>query len=299
LADSAPFALEWDGRDALAARLLPVLLSEDEASIPADYPAGDHAGATTEIRAARIAAASPELPDGATGGIWRERALHGLSELAREVQQASRAGTWRVPFALSLTPRWPLVGQTHGVQSSDWQRLAELAAPVDARDAQPFVLSGVLPEVGVNGLVIYRYARPTARDYLSAWLAHLVLCASAPAGVEPRTRWFGEGQHFELTRVADAPARLAELLAFYQAGLRVPLHFFPKSAWAYLADGTAEAHKVWQGSLFSRGEAQDAYLELALRDLPTPGAVLDPVFEQLAKAVFGPLAEHLRESELS
>ena len=300
LADSAPFALDWDGRDALAARLLPVLLSEDEASISVDDPAGDYAAdPTAEMRAARIAAASPELPDGATGGIWRERALDGLTELAREVHQASRAGTWRMPFALSLTPCWPLAAQAHGVASADWQRLAALAGPVDARDSQPFVLSGVLPEVGANGLVIYRYARPTARDYLSAWLAHLVLCASAPAGVEPHTRWFGEGQHFELTRVADAPARLAELLAFRQAGLRVPLHFFPKSAWAYLADGTAEAHKVWQGSLFSRGEAEDAYLDLALRDLSTPGAVLDPVFEQLAKAVFGPLSEHLRESESS
>jgi len=156
-----------------------------------------------------------------------------------------------------------------------------------------------------TGKSLQRWLRLSMREirnrsfYLSAWLAHLVLCASAPDGVELHTRWFGEGRHFELTRVTDAPARLAELLAFYQAGLRVPLHFFPKSAWAYLSEGTAEAHKVWQGSLFSRAEAEDAYLDLALRDLSTPGAVLDPVFEQLAKAVFGPLSEHLRESEPS
>jgi exodeoxyribonuclease V gamma subunit len=286
LADNAPFTLDWSGRDALAARLLPVLLSQGERA---------HAGP-----AARIAAASPELPDGATGAIWRERALHGLTELADEVQQACRAGTWRMPFALALAPRWPAAADAGGASemaSAAWQALAALAAPATAAQPEPLVLSGVLPGVGAGGLVIYRYARPTARDYLSAWLAHLVLCASAPAGVNLCTRWFGEAQHFELTPVADAPARLAELLALYQAGLRMPLHFFPKSAWAYLAAGPSEASKVWQGSPFSRGEAQDAYLELALRDLSTPAAALNPVFEQLARVVFGPLAEHLREAE--
>jgi exodeoxyribonuclease V gamma subunit len=154
--------------------------------------------------------------------------------------------------------------------------------------------------------VFYRYAKATARDYLGAWLAHLVLCACAPPTIQPRTRWFGRfdtmQQHFAFRPVANPNVLLSELLALYQLGQHIPLPFFPNSGWAYLASGLAGAHKAWQGSDFSRGEAEDPYLELALGQsaaMPVPSTVLDPVFEHLAHTVFGPLAEHLDESAIA
>jgi exodeoxyribonuclease V gamma subunit len=146
-------------------------------------------------------------------------------------------------------------------------------------------------------LVLHRYARATARDYLSAWLHHLVLCASAPPGVARQTWWLGETGSFMLSPVAAPLARLAELSALYQVGLRTPLWFFPRSAWAQVATSAAEARSTWLGGPMSHGEVDDAYLQIALRALGDPGAALDPVFERLAQVVYRPLQEHLRDAD--
>ena len=284
LADSEPFELDWDARNALTERVLPVLLEGN---------AGD------ATRATRIAAASPELPGGATGAVWRDRTLGGLSHLAGAVRDTLGEASQRVPFALTITPVWP-VDNSDPDDPFASDSLARLAPLHD--ESKPLILSGVLRHVTSQGMVMYRYARPTARDYLSAWLAHLVFCACLPDDgleVARRTVWFGDNAGFELTPVAEPLARLAELLALQQAGLRTPLSFFPRSAWAQISGSEAEARSTWLGSQMSTGEAEDAYLKIALRGLADPGAALDPVFKRLAQIVFKPLIEHLRESDPS
>ena len=292
LSDSEPFELDWDARNALADRVLPVLLDE----LDAGADAGAAAGETT--RAARIARASPELPGGATGAVWRGRTLAGLSQLAGAVHGALGQASRRLPFALAINPVWPIdrPDPDDPFASDSLARLAPLY------DARPLILSGVLRHVAAPGQVIYRYARPTARDYLSAWLSHLVLCACVAQGepaVEPRTLWFGDAAAFELTRVAAPLERLAELLALYQVGLRTPLPFFPRSAWAQVGASEAEARTTWLGSQMSTGEVEDAYLKIALRGQADPGAALDAVFQRLAHIVFKPLIEHMREPDIT
>jgi len=293
LSDSEPFELDWDARNALAERVLPVLLDELDTGA-----ARTVAALSDATRASRIARASPELPGGATGAVWRGRTLAGLSQLAGAVHGALEPASRRMPFALAIDPRWP-IDQSDPDDPFASDSLARLAP---LHDATPLVLSGVLRHVAAHGQVIYRYARPTARDYLSAWLSHLVLCACVVQGeqeVEPRTLWFGDDAAFELTRVAAPLERLAELLALYQVGLRTPLPFFPRSTWAQVSASEVEARTTWLGSQMSTGEVEDAYLNIALRGLADPGAALDPVFKRLAQIVFKPLIEHLREPDLS
>jgi len=280
LAEREPFELDWAGRDALAQRVLPVLLE-----------AGD--GTVLSRRATRIAAASPELPSAATGSVWRERALAGLGGLAEAVRATLDGVPQRVPFALTLQTGWP----TQPADADDPFARDPLHALEALHSAGPVVLSGVLRDVSPHGLVLYRYARATARDYLSAWLHHLVLCASAPPGVARQTWWLGETGSFMLSPVAAPLARLAELSALYQVGLRTPLWFFPRSAWAQVATSAAEARSTWLGGPMSHGEVDDAYLQIALRALGDPGAALDPVFERLAQVVYRPLQEHLRDAD--
>ncbi|MGF6754697.1 exodeoxyribonuclease V gamma subunit [Paraburkholderia sp. GAS42] len=271
LLDIEPFELDYAGRDALADRLLPGLLERD---------VGDDAFA----RARRVAEASPELPGGATGAVWRARELGALRQLADNVRRELTAGVERLHFALDITPRWPDTGDVALFSASD-------AALRQAAEQTPFQLHGTLNLLTETGQVIFRYSRPTARDYLSAWLAHLVYCAQDPSGPR-RTVWHGSGDTFELAPVEAPLDELAPLAALYRAGRMMPLRFFPKSAWARINDSDSAAQGAWINDRV-RGESDDAALRIALRGTPL---TLDEPFGTLAAIVFKPLVQHLRSA---
>jgi exodeoxyribonuclease V gamma subunit len=155
----------------------------------------------------------------------------------------------------------------------------------------PLQLHGSLNLLTETGQVIFRYAKPTARDYLSAWLAHLVYCAARPQGPR-RTVWHGSGESFELTPVAAPLDQLAPLAALFKAGRRLPLRFFPKSAWTKVSESDSAALGVWINDRV-RGESDDPALRIALRGTPL---TLDEPFGSLAAIVFKPLIQHLRSA---
>ncbi len=235
-------------------------------------------------RAHRIAEASPELPGGATGAVWRARELGALRQLADSVRRELAAGVERLPFTLDIAPRWPDTGDV------------ALFGPFDATlrataEEAPLQLHGTLNLLTDTGQVIFRYARPTARDYLSAWLAHLVYCATQPLGPR-RTVWHGSGETFELAPVAAPLDELALLAALFRAGRGMPLRFFPKSAWAKVSDSDSAAQGAWINDRV-RGESDDPALRIALRGTPL---TLDESFGTLAAIVFKPLVHHLRSA---
>ncbi len=268
LDESEPFVLDWDGRDALADRLLPLLV-DGEADI---------------ARAGRIARAIHELPGGATGAIWRERELNSLARLAITVRAARGDALEAAPyFALDLSACWSEGVRQHGLPLID-------AVIADAIDRQALVLDGALPAMTSLGLVVYRHASPTARDYLGAWLHHLVLCTVKPAGVALSTYWIGRGARFTFREDPDARRHLCELVTLYRAGLCAPLPFFPKTSWAWVDKGEGAAMTAWQGGFDRAGEQDDPYVSTAWR-----GTALrfDARFDALARDVLEPLRAHL------
>jgi len=79
------------------------------------------------------------------------------------------------------------------------------------------------------------------------------------------------------------------LVALYCEGLHRPLHFFPKSAWAYIVKNGSltRAGETWFSTAFRQyGEDRFATYRLALRGIENP---LDAAFERCAHAVFDPL----------
>ena len=266
LDDDEPFEVDAEGRRAFAERVLPRLLAGEPAP-----------------RVARIAAASHELPAGATGALWRAREMSGLQLLAVAVRDALGTGSSAHAFSLPLTLRvaaeWP----------QEWQWPHGLACR----------LQGRLAPLTPHGLVLYRYGRARASDYLDAWLRHLVLgvlvAGGELPGVAPRTHWFGNGERFTLRPVENPASQLSQLVALQHIGMTRPLPFFPRSAWELVSTGQlANAEKTWLGSQFSFGEGDQAYYRLAWRGIDTPLA--DP-FESIARAVCEPLAEHLVAGE--
>lgn len=170
-------------------------------------------------------------------------------------------------------------------------------------EGEAWTLSGVLGNVRAAGLVRWRYDDTRPADYLSGWLDHLFLNAMATRGVEPATTWVSRDGEFRLKPVADARERLQELVDRYRLGLRQPLHFFPKSAWACamkLRQGEPEAaereaRKRWESSDFSHGESEDPAYRLALRGVADP---VDDGFFLAVETVFGPLLGHLDDPRI-
>jgi exodeoxyribonuclease V gamma subunit len=75
-----------------------------------------------------------------------------------------------------------------------------------------------------------------------------------------------------------------------------PLHFYPKSAWAYVEGGQniGAAQRTWHGGRHTAfGEASDPAYRLALRGLAEP---LDEEFYALAETVFAPMMTYLEDA---
>ncbi|AMV42936.1 exodeoxyribonuclease V subunit gamma [Paraburkholderia caribensis] len=270
LLDMEPFELDFAGRDALAERLLPALLDTDFDSAAFE-------------RVQRVAEASPELPGGATGAVWRTRELSALRGLADRVRLEVASGVTRLPFSLDIHARWPDTG--------DIALFGPYETALRKTSEGPLQLQGTLNLLTPTGQVVFRYARPTARDYLSAWLSHLVYCAALPDGPR-RTVWHASGESFELAPVENPLDQLAPLAALFSAGRAFPLRFFPKSAWAKISDGDSAAQGAWISDRV-RGESDDAALRIAFRGAPL---TLDEPFGTLAAIVFKPLVAHLRSA---
>jgi exodeoxyribonuclease V gamma subunit len=216
-----------------------------------------------------LALAGQELPPGALGRQQLVQALETLHGFSDEVRRHT-AQALLPPHGLQL--QWTLQGDV-------WQ------------------LTGHLSDLHPAGLVRWRYGPVRATDRLSAWLAHLQLCASQPPGAALHTRHLSlePPLQFQPVPAERAAAWLGELVDLYRQGLREPLHFFPRSAWAYVEgdNDLAAAQRAWRVTThMPHGESADAAYRLALRGGSDP---LDADFERLAQQVYRPLRAALAD----
>jgi len=253
-------------------------LQDDEPFVP-DWPSRD-ALAQRVLPRLLGGEAVAGLLDFARAGIEYPAGRLGELELERELQQLDT-------FARALAPL-----------------LAE--PPLDpvgttlefTLDGESWRLTGDFGDLRRNGLVRYRYDDVRARDYLAGWLEHLFLHAMELPEVAPRTTWHSRDGDYVLGPVDDARAQLAALLGLYREGLHRPIHFFPKSAWRYVAKGKrlSEAIGAWRSSRFNVfAEELDPAYGLALRGVDDP---LDGEFVACATTVFQPLLDAVQDDRL-
>ncbi len=151
-------------------------------------------------------------------------------------------------------------------------------------------LSGALVDVRESGLIRYRYDDTRPTDYLAGWITHLFLCAVAMSTGNRayQTKWHSRNGSFLLNPCENALDELGRLVALYRQGLMQPLHFFPKSAWAYrMSDDLKKGYAQWRNVRDSTwSECADLNYRLILRGVPDP---LDADFCGIASVVFDPL----------
>ena len=228
-----------------------------------------HAGMSdAELRS--LAMAGIEYPPGHFGDLLLDKELLNLREFAETVRQAT-AEPCLAPYHDNLD--FDLEGET-------WR------------------LSGAFADLRASGLVRQRYDDTRPTDYLEGWLCHLFLCASEPEDVARVTRWLSRDGEHRLLPCGEAGDILKTLLHLYRRGLREPIHFFPKSAWKYIAGGNSVymANSSWYSTRNRAwGEGEQPAYRLALRGIADP---IDSDFFACADTVFTPMHQYLEDSRL-
>lgn len=251
--------------------------------------------------AARLGLRLPRLDDApldsepfvVEAGLERYRLRDTLLDLRDGGQRD--AATLAVVRAAGRLPHGALGEQVAAAQLTEVDALlgrlanyrGEPVAPVELDLALgPFRLQGELRGLGDSGLV---FARPTdlkPKDRLAAWVWHLLLCALAPPGVQPRTVQVGTDQTLELGAVERPAEPLADLLDLYWDGLSRPIPFFPDSSYAWFdRRSMAEVDKQWHGSGAWPGERDALAVRMAFRGTEPLGSE----FRAIAERVYRPL----------
>ena len=218
------------------------------------------------VEAARtLALAGTAVPMGGFGKRFLERELNGLQDFAEQVREHTLQPV--------LAPH--AVAQDIAIDGATWR------------------VHGAFADLRARGLLRYRYGNRTPNDLLGAWLSHLLLCVDAPAGVLPVTTGIARDGRFFFTECEQPKAALETLVRLYAKGLREPLAFFPRAAWAWI-DGDRNVSKAIAafrpGGYNEYAEGNDAGYRLALRGQPDPfSAARIAEFTANAEAVFGPL----------
>jgi exodeoxyribonuclease V gamma subunit len=218
-----------------------------------------------------MACAGVEFPPGSFGERLLDAELDALSDFARRLRADTDA---------------PLLSPASG------------AVLLDV-DGETWRVEGGFGDLRASGRVRYRYDDVRAKDYLDGWLEHVLLNALAPEGTTLVTRWHSRDGCYVVPPLQDARAALTDLVRLYARGLIGPLHFFPKSAWAYVVgDGSlADAQKKWSRSFGPwPGEDQDPAYRLCLRGVAD---ALNDDFVSCATRVFGPLRKAIRDPRLA
>ena len=162
-------------------------------------------------------------------------------------------------------------------------------------------LTGPLEGLYPRGRIQMRFARRRAKDYLSAWIYHLVLCGSILNGQAPVTTLVGADGMASIRPVDRPDAILKDILETFKEGLCRPLHFFPDLSLHFLTltaksgkpinTAIETVRKKWVGSDFQKGVSEDPYYRLCF-GCNDP---IDEQFEGLAEKILAPLLRHVEE----
>ncbi len=159
-------------------------------------------------------------------------------------------------------------------------------------------LTGRIEDLYGNGLLQFRYADVKPKDRLKIWVHHLVVNSLHAKSYPLQSILACKDADYRYDPVSDSGSVLKALLRIYRRGLTEPIHFFPRSSFAYAEalyrkmkdpnEALNAARKEWEGSDFGgMPESRDPYFRLCFKHTDP----LDDTFEVLAKEIFQPLMD--------
>ena len=159
-----------------------------------------------------------------------------------------------------------------------------------------FHIQGRIPDFGVHGIRMYRFASIKPKDRLQAWIMHCAFSASDVPKTVGETLLAGKDAVLHYAPIGNAREVLSGLLQLYWQGLCAPLKFFPRSSHAYAEimmrkndpkQAMKAAYTQWLSSDFRKqpGEEDDPDIRCCFRGI----IPLDDDFAHNTMTVFNPL----------
>ena len=151
-----------------------------------------------------------------------------------------------------------------------------------------------------KGFVLYRPAISKAEDYISCWLNHLIL--NCLEGGNQISFLAAADGIYQLSPVNNSKSLLNDLLTLYQKGLRMPIHFFPKTSFAFVeaiysgkteTDALIDAQKIWLPNQYNpaASDSENLYHHRYFQSSDP----FDLSFRDIAKQVFIPIIKHMKK----
>ncbi len=174
-----------------------------------------------------------------------------------------------------------------------------------------FTMTGKIKNIYGDGLVFARYARLKAKDYLKAWVYHLVFNCLGTDGYPAKSFLVGVNKPadglwtaWKFSPVQNCYVCLQQLLEIYRQGLCAPIRFFPDSALQFLlalkkkpddeAAALSAAAKEWFTSNEQPfKESGDPYFNRCFGREENP---FTEEFKVLARQIYAPLLENRSEA---
>ena len=153
-----------------------------------------------------------------------------------------------------------------------------------------FRLTGILEHLMPHRLLRYRCAKLKIKDQMRSWIEHLLLNSVAETGYPVETTLVMSNTIRNFLPVSCAAGHLEKLLNFYWKGLSRPLHFFPRSSFAYAVKGSLEAaRREWRDDTFNNypGEGSEPSIRRCFGSLEP----FDEEFCAVAVELLGPMIE--------
>jgi len=179
--------------------------------------------------------------------------------------------------------------------------LVQGAKPVLSVDltVDQFRIYGNINNLFEKGLVLYRPAITKAEDFIACWINHLIL---NDLHGSQKSYFAGTDGIYQLSPVNNPQVILSDLLQKYQTGLCMPIHFFPKSSFAFadsLLNGKSETEAIfdaqnqWRPNEYRQtaSESENLY-HIRYFQSSEP---FDHSFKEMAKKICIPIKKHIKK----
>ena len=162
-----------------------------------------------------------------------------------------------------------------------------------------YTLTGTVENIYDGQTVNFRPANLNPKDYLRAWIEHLVVSLQNQRDQKTKTILIGKDDAVTFGPISSAQDELRILCDLYLGGLSQPLRFFPGASMAFAdaivsgrGDPVKKAREKWD-PYRRAGEKDDPYFARCF-DGPNP---FDDPFAEIALKVFKTMLSRLERDE--
>ncbi len=168
-----------------------------------------------------------------------------------------------------------------------------------------YQICGAVDSLHKDFRVSYRPAKMKMKDFLNAWIIHVILNAAGPEDYPKKSLLVGEDGAWRFEPVPNAADILQILIQYYLLGHTKPLKLFARSSWAYasalwqknksMEAALDAAQTAWEGydNDFIQADSHEIACRICFEDL----SPIDAEFQKTAENILKELFVHMVKAE--